>query len=177
MYDLHFEITNNNHEKERMWLLPIHFEHFHIVDFPVIYMKSQSRPYNMKALDSSCSGIDDQHIPLRIPYDLEDMRVPAYEYIGMQFVYQLAGARVISPGISSYMGHQDLHSFTLEETMERMGEAQIVIVTVSCHSDQRLEGSHLSSKLHTSPEITGVPYLIHLGEELPELRIENAVSV
>ena len=38
MYDLHFEITNNNHEKERMWLLPIHFEHFHIVDFPVIYM-------------------------------------------------------------------------------------------------------------------------------------------
>ena len=90
------------------------------------------------------------------------MRVPAYEYIGMEFVYKLARARIISAGISSYVGHQDLQPCTLEETVKRMGETQIVVIAISSYSDKGLEVCHPGGKFHTSTEITGVPYLIHL---------------
>ena len=73
MYNLHFEITNNYSKNSHKSFLSIHFKDFHIFQSAIFDMKSQRRPYNMKALYSSRSGIDYKHIPARITNHLQYM--------------------------------------------------------------------------------------------------------
>jgi hypothetical protein len=75
------------------------------------------------------------------------------------------------------MGHQDLHPFALKETVQRMDEPEVMIVTIACYSYQRLEASDLSSQVHSSPEISSMPDLIYRCEEFLELSVEYAMSV
>lgn len=131
----------------------------------------------MKPLNSSSSGIDYQHIPLGITHDLQDMGMSAYEYIRPVFVYQLSRPRIITARIASDMGHEHLHAFAFEETMERVDEAKVVIVAIAGYTDQRLELRNLFRQIHTSPEISRMPDLIDRRKKLLELRVEDAMGI
>jgi hypothetical protein len=132
----------------------------------------------MKALDSRSAWIDYQHVvSLRITNHFQNMRMAAYEYVRFIPVYQLTGTRVISARISAHMGHQDLHPFALEESMERMLETQGMIVAVAGHAHQRLERSNLCSQVHSPSEVTGMPYLVDRLKEFLEPSVEHTVRI
>ena len=81
------------------------------MDSSVIDMKTQGSPDKMESLDSCCTGVDHEHsISPGITDNLQNMRVPTYEYIGMISVQQFLGPYVISSGVSPNMRHQDMHA-------------------------------------------------------------------
>lgn len=126
----------------------------------------------MEALDSGGSGIDDKHIPFRVTHDLQYVRMPADEDVRPVLIDQFQGAWVISSGITSDMSHQNLHSLALEETVERVAEAEGVIVTIAGYSDQWLETGNLFSEIHSSTEVPRMPYLIYRCKKFLELSVE-----
>ena len=131
----------------------------------------------MEALDSGCSRIDYKHITLCVTHDLQDMRVTADKNIWFIFINQFLCPDIISSGISADMGHQNLHTLTLEKTMKRVDEAEVVIVTIAGDTCQRLETGNLCSKIHPPAEIPGMPYLIDRFKKLLEAIIKYSVCV
>ena len=109
----------------------VKFIDFHVRNLTFRELEAQGGADKMEALDAGSSGIYDQHVPLGIAHNLEDMRVAAYEYVRTVFVYQLAGAGIVSARISAHMGHQHLQSLAFEETMEGMYEPELMIVAVA----------------------------------------------
>lgn len=131
----------------------------------------------MKALNSCCSGIDYKHISLGITHDLQDMGMTAYEYIRLVFVDQLARPRIITSGIAADMRHQHLHALTFEEAVERVFEAQVMVVAVSCDSQKRFEPRYLGGHFHAAAEIPRMPYLVDRLQEFPDAGVENSVGI
>ena len=140
-------------------------------------MESQCRTHDVEALNAGGARIYHKHVPLRITDHLQYMGMPAYKYIRAVLFDEFPCTCIVSAGISSYMGHQNLKTFAHEETMKRMIEAKAVIVTIACNTDQRLEGSHFLSKVKSSTEISGMPYLVHRFEEISELCGKHPVSI
>ena len=105
------------------------------------------------------------------------MGMPAYENIRMISVYEFTGTRIITSGISADMSHENLHSLTFKETVQRMNVTQVVVVTIARNSYQRLETAYFLCQFHSPAKIPGVPYLVHGLEEVLELPTEDAVRV
>ena len=148
------------------------------MDLTILNLKSQCRADNMKSLDSCRTRIDDEHIILhRIAYDLEDVGMAAYEDVRTIRFDEPVCLEVISAGISADVGHEYLHAFALPTLVERMVEAERMVVAVSCHSDQRLERGYLLGKVHASAEITGVPDLVDRRKELLDALVEYSMCI
>lgn len=156
---------------------PVQLEYLHTVDTAGLYLESEGRTDDMKALDSGSTGVKRQHVPLVVTHHFQDMGVSADEYIRMMEVDELPGAHVISSGIASDMCHQHLESLTFEHPVERMNEPEIMVVTVAGHAFERFEGGNLFSQLKSSPEISCVPYLVNRLQEFAEWSVKNAVSI
>lgn len=147
------------------------------VNSSLIYMKTDCGTDYVESLNSGCTGIYHQHIPFIITHYLENMGMPTYENIRMEFVDQPACRRVIAARIATYMSHKHLHAFTFEEPVKRMGVAQIIIVTITSHAKEGLESGNIFSQIHSSPKITCVPYLIHFSKEVSEFFTEHSMSI
>lgn len=157
--------------------LSVKLKYLHIVDPAIVNMESQCCPDYMEALDAGSSRIDDQHIPFWITDYFQNMGMAAYEYIRLITVYEFTGSGIISTRITSDMGHQYLHAFTLEEAVKRMSETKVMVVTVSGYAHKRLESSYFLCQFHSPAEVTGMPYLVHRFKELTELRVENPMRI
>lgn len=157
--------------------LSVKLEDLHIMNPAFIDMETESCPHDVKTLDSCSSGIDDQHVPARIPDHLQDMRMTAYEYVRTILVNELARARIIASGIAPDMGHQHLHAFADKETVHGMGESEVMIVTIASYPDQRFEFSDLSGQIQSTAEVARMPDLIDRSEEFAELRGEYSVCI
>ena len=147
------------------------------MDLPIVYMKPQRSPHNVEALNTGGARVHNQHIASGIADNLENMRMSADENIRFVFIDQSTGLHIIPARISSDVSHQDLHSFTLEEPVDRMGEAKIEVIAIAGNTNQGLEGSDLLRQVHSTAKITSVPYLVHWFKEITELLIENAVGI
>ena len=147
------------------------------MDASLIYTKPQSRPDKMKTLDTCRPRIDYKHIAFGITYNLKDMGVPAYKYIRPGTVYKFTGLEVISSRIATYMGHKHLQALTFKKPMNRVSIAKIIIVTIACNPDKRLEGCYFLSQLHAAAEVPRMPDLIDLREEFLELLGEDPVCI
>lgn len=147
------------------------------MDPAIVYMKPQRSPYDMESLYSGCTGIDDHHVPLRITHDLQDMGMAAYEYVRLQLVYEPARPRIVSSGISADVGHENVHTLAFEEAVQRMGETQVVVVTIACNAFERLECSDLIRQFKSAAEVPGMPDLVHRPKKLLERFIEDTVGV
>lgn len=157
--------------------LSFQFKKFQFGNLSFINVKPQSRPDKVKALYAGSTGIHYQHVPFRITHHLQDMRMTAYEYIGTIPVYQDTCLYVISPRITSYMGHKNLHPLAFKETVQRVYETKVVVIAIAGNTDNRLEGGQLFSQVHASAEITGMPYLVHRLKKLAELPAEYAMRI
>ena len=157
--------------------LSVKLEDLHIMNPAFIDMETKSCPHDVKTLDSCSSGIDDQHVPARIPNHLQDMRMTAYEYVRTILVNELARSGIIASGIASDMGHQHLHAFADQETVHGMGESEVMIVTSAGYPDQRFEFSDLSGQIQSTAEVARMPYLVHLRKEVLEFLGEHSVCV
>ena len=131
----------------------------------------------MEALDSGRSGVDHQHVSLRVTDDFQDMGMTAYEYVRPVFVDEFSCPGVIASRVAADMCHQHLHALTFEEAVHGVCEAKVVIVTVARDSDQRLELRDLRRQIHASSEISCMPDLIDRSEEFLELRVEDPVCI
>jgi hypothetical protein len=85
--------------------------------------------------------------------------------------------RVIPAWIASHMGHKYLHSLTHEETVKRMIKTESMIIAVACNAHKRLELCNFLSKFHPTPEITGMPDLIHRFQKIAELPVKYTMCV
>jgi hypothetical protein len=74
------------------------------------------------------------------------------------------------------MGYQHTLAFAGKECELLIYAAYHSAVNVAPHTTQRLEGCNLVGKLQR-PEVTSVPYLIHIFEELTQRLVKAAVSV
>lgn len=157
--------------------LSVKFKDLHVMNMSVIYMKSQCGSDNMESLYSGGTRIDDQHVPLRITHDLQDMGMAAYEYVRLQFVDEPARPWVISSRISADMGHKHIQPLALEETVQRVGEAQVVVIAIAGDTFERLERGDLLRQFKPAAEVPGMPYLVHGLKELLERLVEDPVSV
>lgn len=131
----------------------------------------------MEALDSGGSGIDHQHIPPGITHHLEYMRMTAYKYVRTELFDEPSCTWIVFSGIAPDVCHKYLKPSAFEETVQRMDEAQVVIVAVAGHTHQRLEPGNIFSQIHTSTEISCVPDLVDRLQKVPERLIENPVSI
>ena len=131
----------------------------------------------MESLDSGSSRIDHHHVPFRVADNLEDMGVAADEYVRTVFFDEFHRPPVVTSRITSDMGHQDLHSAAFEEAVERMGEAEIMVVAIACDAEKRFEPGDFFSKFQPTSEIPGMPYLIDRGKEFTELSVEHSVGI
>lgn len=147
------------------------------MDVPLLYLEAQGGPDDMESLDSGSSGIDHKHIAARIPHDFQDMGMTAHEDVRLILVYQRFGTDVIPSGISSDMGHQDLHALAFEEAVERVFEAQVMVVAVSCDSQKRFEPRYLGGHFHAAAEIPRMPDLVDRLQEFPDAGVEDTVGV
>ena len=131
----------------------------------------------MKSLDSGSPRIDHHHVPFRVADDLEYMGMAADEYVRTVFHDEFHRSLVVTSGIASDMGHQDLHPLAFEKTVERMGEAEIMVVTIACDAEKRMGPGDFVSKLQPPSEIPGMPYLVDRGKEFTELSVEYTVGI
>lgn len=157
--------------------LSVKLEDLHIMNPAFIDMETESSTHYVKTLDSCSSGIDDQHVPARIPDHLQDMRMTAYEYVRTILVNELARSGIIASGIASDMGHQHLHAFADKETVHGMGESEVMIVTIASYPDQRFEFCNFLGQIQSTAEVACMPYLVDRGEEFAELRGEYSVCI
>ena len=157
--------------------LAIQFKDFHAMDAPLIYTETQGSTHQMKTLDSCSSGIDHQHIPLRITHDFQDMRMAADKQIRLISVNKFTCTGVVSSRIATDMSHENLYTLTFKKTVQGMIIAETMVVTVTCDSDKRLVCSYLFGKIHSSSEIACMPYLVHLRKEVLEFPGEHSVCV
>ena len=170
-------IFSNQQINRLKFILPIQIKDLQRVNLPCIDVESDRCPYDMKALYTRSSRIDYQHITFRVTYNLQNMRMPAYENIRLQLINKPASSYIIPPRISSDMSHKHLHALTFEEAVKGMGEAEIVVVTVAGDTYKGFELSDSGSKVEASAEIAGVPDLVHRGEKFTEFGAEDAVGV
>jgi hypothetical protein len=105
------------------------------------------------------------------------MRVAADKDVRMEFIDQLPRAGVISAGVASDVGHKHLHPLTFKEAVERVGETEVVVVTVSGDSHEGFVLRNGGGKVEASAEVTGVPDFVHRGKEFAEFGAEDAVGV
>jgi hypothetical protein len=75
------------------------------------------------------------------------------------------------------MSHKHLEAFTFKKPMNRVSIAKIIIVTIACNPDKRLEGSNLLGQLHATAEVTCMPDLIDLRKKILEFLGENSVCI
>ena len=148
------------------------------MDVSILDLEPQCGTDDMESLDSSGSRIEHKHSSTSlVPHYLEYMGVPAYEYVRMITVYQLARPDIVSSRISAHMGHEDLHALALEEAVEGIFEAKGVVVTVARHSDQRLELRDFYSRFHAAAEITGMPDLVDRFKEGLDAIVEYTMCI
>jgi hypothetical protein len=105
------------------------------------------------------------------------MGMPAHEEVRLQFVYELTRPYIISSRISTNMNHKHLESFTFKKTMNRMGETQVIVVTVSGYAHKRFEGSDFLCSLKTAAEIASMPHLVNRSKKFLELLAEYAMRI
>ena len=147
------------------------------MDSAIVNMEPQRCPDNMEALDSGSSGIDYKHITLCVTHDLQDMRMSAHKYIRTISVYQFTGTHIIASRIATHMSHEYLYSFTFKESVQRVDESQLMVVTIACHSNERLKLCNLFSQIHSATEISCMPDLIDRLKKILELLAEHAMRI
>ena len=141
-------------------------------------MKSEGGAYEMKSLDAGRTGVNDKHtIPFRIADNLKNVGMTTNEYVRSVTVDQFSGTRVISTGVTSDMYHKYFETLTFEKSMERMNEAQIMVIAIAGHAHKRLEISNFLRQSHSSSEVAGMPYLIHRLEKFAEPGIKHTMSI
>ena len=109
----------------------VKLKYLHVSYPPCIKPETQSRSDKVETLNSSRTRIENQHVTFRIPDNLEDVGMTAYQYIWLEFIHQLAGFCVISARVPSHMYHQDLEPLALEEPVDWVCVAKIIVVAVS----------------------------------------------
>lgn len=139
--------------------------------------KAYSRSYDMKALHSGGTWIDNQHVSSVIAHYTENVRVSAYENVRTVTIYKLQGMGLVMARKAAYMGHQDAQPLTFEEFMYGIIVHQPTLVAVAHHADQRLERSDLCSRLVPPAEVTGVPDFIAACQKIRKLGVKPPVSV
>lgn len=147
------------------------------MDAAGLNLEAERRADHMKTLNSGSPRIDHQHVTLGIPNHHQDMGMAADEDVRPISVEEFTGTRVISAGISADVDQKDLHTLTVEETVERMSVAQVIVVAVAGHAHQRLKGSYFLGQTHASAEVTRMPDFVHGREEVTDAVVENAVRV
>ena len=154
----------------------VEFEDFHILHTPLLHMKPQRRPHDMKTLYAGCSRIDYEHIALEVIDHLEDMGMSAHEDVGTVLVDESPCTRVISPRISADMGHEHLCSGTLKQLVLRIFKPYVISVAIPVNGFQRLECGNGFCRGKIA-EIAGMPYLVNGSKKIPEWSVEDAVCV
>ena len=155
----------------------VQFKDLHTVDPTLIYLEPEGSTYHMKSLYSGRSRIYRQHIPPVVAHHLQNVGMTADKDIRLMKIYEFPGADIVSARISSDMHHQDLESFTLKDPVQRMDEAQLMIITISRHSFKRLEGRNLFRKAESATEISGMPDFIDRFKEVTELSVKDSVCI
>ncbi len=147
------------------------------MDPALIYMKTESCPYKVKALDTGCARIDHKHVAALVVHDLEDMGMSAHEDVRTKLIDEFSSILVILAGISADMGHEYPHPLSLEALVDRVVEDEIALVAVPDDSDRGLEGSNLGYGLIATTEVSRMPDLVDRLEEFPERFLEYTVGV
>lgn len=150
---------------------------FHTVNTAFVYMKTEGGPNNMKALETGRARIDGEHSPFRIVHYLEYVGMATNEKIGRELPYPLQSSRIVPPGISSDMGHQNLHALPREAAEKRAFVEETTVVDIAADRHKRLEFPEFSNQIHSPANVARMPQFIHWGKKIPERRIEYAVGI
>ena len=102
--------------------------------------------------------------------------MPADVELGLFFLEEDPNLGHIMSGIASDVGHIDVDIFHLEEQVLWVLQAYDMVVDVAMNSPQRLEGCELFGGFNV-PDVAGMPYLIHVLEEIKDLRDEGSVGI
>ena len=79
-------------------------------------------------------------------------------------------------GIPAYMGHIHVHVFHVEKQVLWETQSHHMVVDVAMNRTERLEGFKSLRGLDV-PDVAGVPYLIHVLEEVIDLRDDYAMRI
>lgn len=142
-----------------------------------IDMKTYGCSYRMPTLDSGGAGIDIKSIVVRVPHNLQYMRMAAHEnvrFVGIQHRGHIKG---IMPGRSTDMSHQNLMAFAVEKLHLGAVEADFLCIAISVNPNERLERGNAVDKRNVAAKIAGMPDFIDRGKKVLELGAEYSVSI
>ena len=147
------------------------------MDLALVDAEAQGGADDLPALEAAGSRIDGEHVVLEVPDHLKDMGVAADEDLRAVVFDQGAGAKVVAPGVTSYMGHQHAHSSAFEELVGRILKPDVLSVTIAADPDKGLETGDFTGGFGAPSEISRMPYLVDRRQEFPEFGAEHTVGV
>ena len=150
-------------------------------------METQGHPWDVSgALETAGPRIHEQEPEPVVPEHLRDMGMSANEYVRVEQIDKFLGKLVVqrplgvvSPvtaAAETYVGHQNPKPLALESLVPGIYLPDVQAVAVAVDSDQGLECLDLRGT-RQSPEITGMPDLVHRFEELFHIRGKGAVGI
>jgi hypothetical protein len=104
------------------------------------------------------------------------MRVTADEETRTDSPEFLTGSLVVVAWITSDMGHIDREALAFPNEIPRQFGAEFRTVHIPVNTANCLKGPEAVQKLD-SPEVTGVPYLVALGEVMKQGVVRKAMCV
>ena len=104
------------------------------------------------------------------------MRVAAYVKVGFFLLQDVFHLCHVMAGITSDVGHIDVDILHVEILVGRVLHPDDMVVNVAVHGPERLEVSQGLGRLDAA-DITGVPQLVHVLEEVEKLWHEGAMCV
>ena len=112
-----------------------------------------------------------------VVHHFQNMRMPAYEYVRMEFLDKRPGPPVIMAGRPSDMGHKDGDPLKFQNLLVRIFQTYVLAVAVARDAYQRLEFPYVVGEGESPAEIARMPYHVTRSEKLLEFVAEDSVSI
>ena len=90
------------------------FADFQVADIGTVDGEADGGADVVKAVDAGGSGVDVEQVVFAVRHHLEDVGMSADEDAGTELVDFQSSFRLVSPGVTADVGHQDADIFTNE---------------------------------------------------------------
>ena len=147
-----------------------------IADVAAVDDEPHGRAHFVEAVFAGCTRIDVEGVVAAVVNDLQDVRVARDDQVRAVLPDGVEKRRGIASRIAADVGHQ--HRDLLAREAGRFGprEAGGVVVDVAVDGVQGFEGGDAVGQFDRA-DVARVPQFVHLGEEVAERRVEQAVRV
>lgn len=157
-------------------LVSVKLEDLHVLKGLSVNDHSDKGNLLVKPRIACCARVDMKQIQLFVVYYLQYMRMAAYVEVGFLGFENILHLRHVMARVTTNVGHVDVDIFDMEKQIFGILHAHNVVVDVAMYGTQWFEVGQ-SFCCFNVPNITRVPQLVNVLEEIEKLWHEGAMRV